>query len=112
MVDSIFLISALVISESFTERDQAVAGAVVTTIANMGQSLGLASIAVVTNSVTQSKSDVGSVQGLLEGYRAGTYLRLLSYKTNLTKSLCRVLGCVRVDAFERSCWRPRPEKSG
>ncbi|KAI4153295.1 MAG: hypothetical protein LQ340_002413 [Diploschistes diacapsis] len=71
VVDSIFLVSALVISESFTERDQAVAGAVINTIANMGQSLGLAFIAVVTNSVTQSKSDMGSVEGLLEGYRAG-----------------------------------------
>ncbi|MCJ1331151.1 hypothetical protein MMC10_007838 [Thelotrema lepadinum] len=70
-VDIVFLTSALIISESFPERDQALAGAVFNTIANLGQSLGLAVIAVVTNAVTQGQSDAQSVQGLLEGYRAG-----------------------------------------
>jgi MFS family permease len=73
-VDVVFVIAAIVISESFPERDQALAGAVFNTVANLGQALGLAIIAVVTNTVTQNHGEKDTTQGLLEGYRAGFWV--------------------------------------
>ena len=73
-VDLLFIASALIVSESFLERDQALAGAVLNTIANLGQSLGLAVIAIISNTVTQAQDDATSPNGLLAGYRAGKLL--------------------------------------
>ena len=77
-VEVICMTSALIIMESFPDRDQALAGAVFNTIANLGQAVGLALIAVITNVVSQQHGDQGSTSSLLEGYRAGmlntTYL--------------------------------------
>lgn len=79
-IDVVFVVSALVISDSFAEHEQALAGAVFNTVANLGQALGLALTAVVTNTVTlEHKSGHGDLASqdtasLLDGYRAGFWL--------------------------------------
>lgn len=45
------------ISEIFPEKDQALAGAVFNTVGQFGQSLGLAIVGVISNSVTEDQAD-------------------------------------------------------
>jgi membrane protease YdiL (CAAX protease family) len=84
-IDFVYVISAIVISDSFPARDQALAGAVFNTIANLGQALGLALVAILTNAVTQAhEGDPAgtaleqSVQAVLVGYRAGFWAAFAS----------------------------------
>ena len=72
-----FVVSALVIADAFPARDQAMAGAVFNTIANLGQALGLAIIAIITNTVTMSSEEKGPLR-LLAGYRAGFWVAFAS----------------------------------
>ncbi|KAH6643991.1 major facilitator superfamily domain-containing protein [Boeremia exigua] len=70
--DVLFTISNLVITAVFPARDQALAGSVFNTVAQIGKSVGLATGAVIAASVTQhSKNpDKESPTALMEGYRA------------------------------------------
>ena len=63
----------LVISASFPEDTQALAGAVFNTVAQFGTSIGLAIIAIIANVVTQNSNiqNKNSPEALLVGYRAG-----------------------------------------
>ena len=70
-VDVLFTVALLVISEVFPQKDQALAGAVFNTVAQFGQSIGLAIVGVVSNSVTADARTTDVTQALLEGYRAG-----------------------------------------
>lgn len=70
-VEVICMTSALIITESFPEQEQALAGAVFNTIANLGQAIGLALVAVITSVVSQGHGPERSSASLLEGYRAG-----------------------------------------
>ena len=73
MLAVLFPVALLMVSETFPEKDQALAGAVFSTFGQFGQSLGLAIIAVITNSVSDAQEQYKptSPKGLLEGYRAG-----------------------------------------
>jgi len=66
----------LVVSNSFSEKTQALAGAVFNTVAQFGNTIGLALVAVTTTSVTQNSmyTDKSSPEALMIGYRAGFWL--------------------------------------
>lgn len=70
--DTLYTISNLVITSMFPPHTQALAGAVFNTIAQIGKSIGLATSAVVANSVTAKSyyEDKESPEALLEGYHA------------------------------------------
>ena len=67
----LFTVALLVVSEVFPEKDQALAGAIFNTVNQFGQSLGIAIIGVVTNSVTQGQGSRSPAVALLDGYRVG-----------------------------------------
>lgn len=83
--DVLFTVGLIIVSDSFPERDQALAGAVFNTVAQFGMSLGMGSCQVVALGVigsdeSGSSSEAGSSHGgsagaddprdLLKGYRA------------------------------------------
>ena len=65
--DTLFTISNLVITSAFPSRTQGLAGGVFNTLAQIGNSVGLAIAAVVSSSVAGGNFDVDSLQ---KGYRA------------------------------------------
>ncbi|ORY11802.1 major facilitator superfamily domain-containing protein [Clohesyomyces aquaticus] len=70
--DTLFTVSNLVITGLFPTKTQALAGGVFSTIAQIGKSVGLATSAVISNSVT-TKSGFQNKEApaaLMEGYRA------------------------------------------
>ena len=74
-VDVLFTMAHLVITDVFPPDMHALAGAVFNTIAQLGTSLGMSLVAVVSSLVTRSLSDDGngvneSPKALLAGYRA------------------------------------------
>lgn len=60
------------ITNSFPDSKQALAGSILNTVYQFGSAVGLAVMAVVSSTVTDSSSDVekNGQQALLEGYRA------------------------------------------
>ena len=70
-VDVLFTVSALVITSVFTDKTQALGGAVFQTIAQFGTSLGLAITASISSSVTNRSGYTvkDSPDALLTGYR-------------------------------------------
>ena len=80
--DVLFTVGLIIVSDSFPERDQALAGAVFNTVAQFGMSLGMGSCQVVALGVIgsdESGSETDSSHGsagsndpgeLLKGYRA------------------------------------------
>lgn len=66
-----FTVAALVITDVFPERTQALAGAVFQTLAQFGTSLGLAITASISSSVTEHSGYKvkTSPQALMKGYR-------------------------------------------
>jgi Na+/melibiose symporter-like transporter len=88
--DTFFTISNLLITSAFPTKTQALAGGVFNTIAQIGKSVGLATSAVIANSVTarSSSEDKQSPEALLEGYRATFwYCFALSWTTLVVCSL-------------------------
>ncbi|KAG0653102.1 Aminotriazole resistance [Hyphodiscus hymeniophilus] len=71
--DIMFTIGLLAVSEEFPAHTQAMAGAVFSTVAQFGTSIGLTAIAVVAAAVTNSKvhKEKERSEELLAGYRAG-----------------------------------------
>ncbi|KAE8444102.1 hypothetical protein EG329_000884 [Mollisiaceae sp. DMI_Dod_QoI] len=71
--DIMFTVGLLAVSEEFPAHTQALAGAVFSTVAQFGTSVGLTVIAVVAAAVTNSELDQGKgkAEELLAGYRAG-----------------------------------------
>ena len=71
-VDVLFTVGILIISDVFPPRNQALAGAIFNVMAQFGTSLGLASMGVISSSVTQrSKNpDKSSPEALEDGYKA------------------------------------------
>ena len=68
----IFTVANLLITETFPEDTQALAGAVFNTVAQFGSSLGIVIMAVISASATAASSfeDKNSPEALLVGYRA------------------------------------------
>lgn len=67
-VDVLFTVSNLVITAAFDDKMHGVAGGVLNTVLNMGQSFGLSISAVIAQSVSLRTSRSGS-NALMEGYR-------------------------------------------
>lgn len=70
--DILFTVGLLVVSEVFPPTTQALAGAVFSTVAQFGTSIGLTIFTVISASVGKSEKG-GGEHSLLEGYRAGFY---------------------------------------
>lgn len=68
----LFIVAALVITDSFPDSGQALAGSILNTIYQFGSAVGLAIMAVISSTVTNSSGyankDVAAA--LLEGYKA------------------------------------------
>jgi MFS family permease len=75
-----FTIGLLAVSEGFPAHTQALAGAVFSTVAQFGASLGLTVLAMVATSVTKIEGDQGKgrEEELLAGYRASFWTAFAS----------------------------------
>ncbi len=71
-VDVLFTVGILLVSQTFPDDTQALAGAVFSTIAQMGTAIGLAVISVISTSVTKhSRYTIkSSPDAIMAGYRA------------------------------------------
>jgi MFS family permease len=71
-IDVLLTVGMLVVSEAFPEDTQALAGGIFSTAAQLGNSLGLAIMGVISTSVTAKShfAQKQSAQALLVGYRA------------------------------------------
>ena len=71
-MDVLFTVGILVISDVFSARAQALAGAVFNVCAQLGASIGLCTLQVISAAITREShfEDKGSPKALLEGYRA------------------------------------------
>jgi nitrate/nitrite transporter NarK len=76
--DTIFTIANLIITEVFPHEIHGLAGGVFNTIAQIGNSVGLAISAVVAGEVTKAKEAAGEADAsaLLDGYRASFWTSL------------------------------------
>ncbi|KAF9778781.1 hypothetical protein IL306_003423 [Fusarium sp. DS 682] len=88
-VDVLFTIGLIIITDVFPEEKQAVAGAVFNTAAQLGNTMGLASMQVISTWVTKQQQTVKPfTQALMEGYRA-TFWAMLAYLL-----VCTIVGAV------------------
>lgn len=80
--DILFTVGLLAVSEGFPAHTQALAGAVFSTVAQFGTSLGLTLLAVVAAAVTNGEEGKGKGLGreeeLLVGYRASFWTAFAS----------------------------------
>ncbi|KAK4447165.1 major facilitator superfamily domain-containing protein [Podospora aff. communis PSN243] len=70
--DVLFTVGLIIVSDVFPVRTQALAGAVFNTLSQLGVSIGLTTMSVISASATQKSglSDKHSPGALMEGYRA------------------------------------------
>ena len=87
----LFTVAALVITSAFPDKTQALAGAVFQTLAQFGNSLGLAITASISSSVTQQSAiPVKTSPGaLMEGYRVTFWV---SFSWVLLAAIIGILG--------------------
>ena len=71
-IDIMFTVASLVVSDAFPKSTQALAGATLSTFAQLGTSIGLCVMSVISANVTKASGyeDKNSPDALLEGYRA------------------------------------------
>ncbi|KAK2134217.1 major facilitator superfamily domain-containing protein [Fusarium oxysporum II5] len=69
-VDVLFTVGLIVITEGFPDEKQAVAGAVFNTAGQLGNTMGLATMQVISTWVTKHERAKSAAQALMEGYRA------------------------------------------
>ena len=79
-VDILFTVGILIVSEVFPENTQALAGAVFNTLAQLGTSIGLTTMSVIADTVTDESrfKNKSSPSALMEGYRA-TFFALFAW---------------------------------
>ncbi|KAK6001680.1 hypothetical protein QM012_002170 [Aureobasidium pullulans] len=70
--DVLFIVAALVITDSFSDSKQALAGSILNTVYQFGSAVGLAIMAVISSTVTDKSgfADKNVPGALLEGYKA------------------------------------------
>lgn len=70
--DVLFTIGLIIVSDVFPTRTQALAGAVFNTVSQLGVSIGLTTMSVISVTVTKDSgvADKGSPEALMKGYRA------------------------------------------
>jgi fucose permease len=84
--DALFTVSNLVITSVFPSKTQGLAGGVFNTVAQIGKSVGMATSAVISSSITEHSrfQEKKSPQALMEGFHAAFwYLFALSGATAL-----------------------------
>jgi MFS family permease len=69
--DVLYTVGLIIVSDSFDEKTQALAGAVFNTVGQFGQSLGIGLVQVVTLGVMGRDGDQTGGDKQLRGYRAG-----------------------------------------
>jgi hypothetical protein len=69
-IDITLTVGTLVVTDVFPARTQALAGAVFNTFSQLGASIGLCVLSVISVNVTKDTADTNSPQSLLKGYRA------------------------------------------
>ncbi|KAH7233967.1 major facilitator superfamily domain-containing protein [Fusarium redolens] len=69
-VDVLFTVGLIVITEVFPDEKQAIAGAVFNTAGQLGNTMGLAAMQVISTWVTKHERAKSAAQALMEGYRA------------------------------------------
>ncbi|EXA30220.1 hypothetical protein FOVG_18388 [Fusarium oxysporum f. sp. pisi HDV247] len=69
-VDVLFTIGLIVITDVFPNEKQAIAGAVFNTAGQLGNTMGLAAMQVISTWVTKHERAKSAAQALMEGYRA------------------------------------------
>jgi MFS family permease len=74
-VDVLFTVGLIIVADTFPERMQATAGAVFSTVSQIGQAFGLAIMQVISELVTQDSKGVGNTvqNSLMSGYRASFF---------------------------------------
>ncbi|EGU88930.1 hypothetical protein FOXB_00552 [Fusarium oxysporum f. sp. conglutinans Fo5176] len=88
-IDVLFTIGLIIITEVFPEEKQAVAGAVFNTAAQLGNTLGLTAMQVISTWVTKQHEPMkSSTQALMEGYRA-TFWAMLALSL-----VCTIVGSI------------------
>ncbi|KAF5680027.1 aminotriazole resistance protein [Fusarium heterosporum] len=68
--DVLFTVGLIVVTETFPEDKQAIAGSVFNAASQFGNAVGLAVMQVVSTLVTKQHKGVPAVEALLEGYKA------------------------------------------
>lgn len=68
--DALFTVGLIVVTDTFPEDTQALAGAVFNTAAQFGSALGLAILQVISTTVTKEQHGENETKALMEGYRA------------------------------------------
>jgi hypothetical protein len=88
-IDVLFTIGLIIITEVFTEEQHAVAGAVFNTAAQLGNTMGLALMQVISTWVTKQQETAKSfTKALMEGYRA-TFWAMLAFLL-----VCSIVGAI------------------
>lgn len=111
--DVLFTVGLLVVSEIFPDKTQSLAGAVFSTAGQFGQSMGLAIVGIIANTVTQNSgyANTESPSALEIGYRAGFWTL---FGMTLAIALLAILGLRNVGkiGLERSAHVEAAEMSG
>ncbi|KAK3323114.1 integral membrane protein [Cercophora scortea] len=94
-VDVLFCVGVIVISQEFPENTKALAGAVFSTMAQFGVSVGLATVGIIADSVTQASGyeDKASISALFQGYKAAFWA---AFGLTLLIALITVVGLRKV----------------
>jgi len=69
-IDVLFTVGLIVVTETFPEDKQAIAGSVFNAASQFGNAMGLAIMQVVSTLVTKNHSGLEETEALLEGYKA------------------------------------------
>ncbi|KAK3676768.1 hypothetical protein LTR78_003545 [Recurvomyces mirabilis] len=68
--DVLFTVGLIIVSASFPPQTQGLAGAVFNTVAQIGTSIGLTVLSVISTAVTKENGSEESVPAIMKGYRA------------------------------------------
>ena len=86
--DFLFTVSNLVVTDSFPDQTQGLAGGVFNTVSQIGKSVGLALCAIIANTVAgEGEGIVNNIPALLKGYRASFWFCLALNSAILVLSL-------------------------
>jgi MFS family permease len=69
-IDVLFTVGLIIVTETFPEDKQAIAGSVFNAASQFGNAMGLAIMQVVSTLVTKQNSGMKGTEALLEGYKA------------------------------------------
>lgn len=94
--DSLFTVSNILIASVFPAETQGLAAGVFNTVSQIGKSFGLATVALISNTITKDQeqiSDKGSPEALMIGYRAAFWAL---FGMNVGSFLVNVVGLRKI----------------